>query len=618
MAFIYPTADIIGAGTGIGVASTLPIAAGDTVVIAEDIDIVSTNGIGIFLTEADLTLIVEGTVIGNTVGVAVTSGGTDVTVNLNMAISETGTVIGGSFSAVQLGAFVNPAEGLGTTVFANHGQMISHSSNETAIFLGQAVLNFTNTGTITNFDNDFRSGALLFGGTSFVTNTGTLIGASTFGTVNVSGTTQAGAAGETVTFTNTGSIFSSGLAYNSGYYVDLFTNTGFIQGNVVLDTGGNSYGDTYDGSGGGIVTGTVFGNGGEDVLIGGEFVDRFDGGEGMDYITGGGGNDYLLGGGDNDFIFGGAGADFIEAGNGDDKVSGGEGNDNIFGFAGNDTLMGGSGDDKLSGFTEDDLLNGNGGSDTLEGGSGTDTLFGGTEDDLMDGGNDNDFMYGGSGNDTINGGFGQDRMQGNMGDDSMFGDIGNDVLAGGVGNDTLDGGGGADTLWGNAGDDLIDGGANAFIDILYGGSGNDTLLGGGGLDTLYGGANDDSLNGGTNNDVLYGDWGNDTLIGGGGLDTLNGGTGDDVLSGGANPDTFVFDRLNSGDDVITDFTNGLDKIDLQSLGLASYAFLTSAGAASSFDSGASTLIDLSMIGGNGTILMDGFAFANLGASDFVF
>ena len=88
--------------------------------------------------------------------------------------------------------------------------------------------------------------------------------------------------------------------------------------------------------------------------------------------------------------------------------------------------------------------------------------------------------------------------------------------------------------------------------------------------------------------------GNDTLQGGDGNDQLVGGTGNDVLTGGGGADSFVFDQRD-GDDRITDFTTGEDKIQLSStlvnsLGginalLDAGSFHTAAGAVSGADAG---------------------------------
>jgi serralysin len=92
----------------------------------------------------------------------------------------------------------------------------------------------------------------------------------------------------------------------------------------------------------------------------------------------------------------------------------------------------------------------------------------------------------------------------------------------------------------------------SYIDNAIGGSGNDTLVGNAIANTLSGGAG---------NDILSGGGGNDILIGGTGIDTLTGGTG---------ADTFVFATGDSSPvagqhDLITDFTPGVDHIDLSGI-----------------------------------------------------
>jgi len=75
-----------------------------------------------------------------------------------------------------------------------------------------------------------------------------------------------------------------------------------------------------------------------------------------------------------------------------------------------------------------------------------------------------------------------------------------------------------------------------------GGNGNDRLLGGNAADTLFGEDGDDFLNGGV---------GDDTLIGG---------AGNDILNGNSGSDTFRFSD-DFGTDIVTDFTNGADRLD---------------------------------------------------------
>ena len=68
-------------------------------------------------------------------------------------------------------------------------------------------------------------------------------------------------------------------------------------------------------------------------------------------------------------------------------------------------------------------------------------------------------------------------------------------------------------------------------------------------------------------DTLLGASGADTLVGGAGNDTIRGGNGKDLLTGGDGADSFVFASAAEAGagisrDTITDFTPGLDKIDL--------------------------------------------------------
>ncbi|MBR4905084.1 MAG: hypothetical protein IKZ53_10490 [Selenomonadaceae bacterium] len=92
--------------------------------------------------------------------------------------------------------------------------------------------------------------------------------------------------------------------------------------------------------------------------------------------------------------------------------------------------------------------------------------------------------------------------------------------------------------------------SNQNSNSISAGKGNDTVYGNTGGDTIYGGAG---------NDLLYGDAGNDIINGGAGDDSLHGGMGRDTLTGGDGNDVFIF-GANVGTDVITDYTEGQDKI----------------------------------------------------------
>ena len=119
---------------------------------------------------------------------------------------------------------------------------------------------------------------------------------------------------------------------------------------------------------------TLYGQGGDDTLYGGD---------GNDILYGQGDDDILYGEDGNDILSGGNGNDTLYGGNGNDKLKGGKGNDILYGGDGNDTLRGNKGDDELYGGRGRDLLRGGQGDDILDGGPGINTLRGGQGDDIF-------------------------------------------------------------------------------------------------------------------------------------------------------------------------------------------------------------------------------------------
>ena len=228
-------------------------------------------------------------------------------------------------------------------------------------------------------------------------------------------------------------------------------------------------------------------------------------------------------------IFGNSGSTSVSPTQGDDDLTSlaTDGNDTIDGLGGNDTIAGGDGDDRLFG---------RGGNDQISGDAGNDVITGNGGDDILNGGNNNDTLIGGGGNDLVNGDSGDDRLVGSNGDDTIDGGTGNDTLVGGNDND-----------------------------LLSGNLGNDRLLGRNGSDTLDGGIGADNLRGDAEDDYL---------IGGLGRDTLNGGTGADIFA--------IASGVSADLDVITDFTDGVDFLDLT--GSLSFGDLTIS------DAGTRTLI----------------------------
>lgn len=187
------------------------------------------------------------------------------------------------------------------------------------------------------------------------------------------------------------------------------------------------------------------------------------------------------------------------------------------------------------------------------------------------------FSLFGNGDDNIGGSFGSDELFGFAGNDTMLGGNGNDTLNGGGGDDNLKGAVGADNVNGGSGDDVVRG--NGGFDTVIGGSGDDRMFGGGGQDVLRGGGGDDTINGnggadrisdsgggdvidggGGSDDISAGS-GDDVIFGGNGADTIEGGAGDDRITGGSRADVFVF-ASNGGDDVVTDYQDDLDKLQI--------------------------------------------------------
>ncbi len=284
---------------------------------------------------------------------------------------------------------------------------------------------------------------------------------------------------------------------------------------------------------------TLFGGGGNDVLIGGNQADSLDGQGGNDTLTGSAGADIVLGGAGNDFLkevfdqnLTLTNTALLAAGNGQVSVT-----DKLTAIELAD-LGGGISRNRidLSGFAASlgATVNGNGQSDTIIGSPGSDMIITLTGADVINGLGGADVVFSGSGNDTISGGDGFDNISGQNGDDLISGDVGNDVLVGGAGRDTLNGGADSDFLSGQADSGLLNGGDGN--DILQGSTANDTLNGDAGDDRLLGLQSNDILNGGVGADTLFGGIGNDTLAGGAGTDDLRGESGSDTIDGGADAD----------------------------------------------------------------------------------
>jgi Ca2+-binding RTX toxin-like protein len=333
-----------------------------------------------------------------------------------------------------------------------------------------------------------------------------------------------------------------------------FPSYAFWSGNLII---GSAFDDVI--CSGPYSADEVYGGGGNDRIFGeaaGSFDDDLSGGPGDDVIYAGFspndepippsfsegcdgpdlygnlGDDLLVGDDCVNYIFGGGGADEIL----------GEGAwDHLSGNGGNDTMYGGDGDDNLYGGVGADVIDGDIGNDVLEGNNGADTLIGGPSSESSDPtpaamtpwvacsetNDGDDDLYGGLGPDTIYGGDGADDIEGNDGTDTLYGECGGDDLYGGPGADTMSGGPHSDFLYGESHPDVINGDAGG--DFLWGNKGADTIDGGADDDYITGDAGDDTVNGGAGDDSLYGRGGHDEIWGGDGAEYIYGGFGNDDM-----------------------------------------------------------------------------------------
>ncbi len=386
---------------------------------------------------------------------------------------------------------------------------------------------------------------------------------------------------------------------------------------------------------GDVITGieNVIGSESDDLLIGDDGANRLEGGDGSDDLRGGAGDDELWGGEGSDFLFGGAGADKLQGGANVDRVFYEESDEAVMVNLGEGTAKGGHAEGDVIIDIEDIVGSEHG--DFLVGNDVTNYLFGNAGDDELRGGGGDDWLLGDDGDDRLLGGGDNDQLEGGAGDDALWGDDGNDSLWGGAGNDRLSGGSGGDLLQGGAGADRLDGGAGVDA-VVYGASdeavtvdlGKGTAKGGHaegdviiGIEDVIGSGYGDLLVGDDNTNHLYGNAGDDELWGGGGDDTLWGDAGNDRLSGGGGDDVFRF-NFDHGDDIIIDFTDGEDLIDLSVfvtggdlldpdfVPLLSFDELVV-----SSDSDGITIDLTAHLGG--TIRLEGFDIADLDAGDFL-
>jgi Ca2+-binding RTX toxin-like protein len=345
-----------------------------------------------------------------------------------------------------------------------------------------------------------------------------------------------------------------------------------------------------------------------------------------DNLVGTSGNDEILGLGGNDTLDGGLGADTLRGGFGDDSYTVDNPSDLVVEDlnAGTDTvnstvtytlptnveILELFGDQPISG-TGNALTNHisgwrNPAANVLTGGTGSDWYYIGAGDTIVELANQGtdtasitvDFTLpsnvenlvfnalvgtpsrgtGNALNNSLTGGIGNDLLEGLGGNDTLTGGAGNDTLDGGTGNDSMVGGAGNDTyIVGSAGD-IITESANQGTDLVQssvtwtlGANLENLTLTGTSAINGTGNSLNNVVTGNSANNQLLGGAGNDTLVGGAGVDTLIGGAGVDRLTGGTGNDIFRYTASSESRtgvdlrDIITDFFNGADRLDLSAI-----------------------------------------------------
>lgn len=365
---------------------------------------------------------------------------------------------------------------------------------------------------------------------------------------------------------------------------DHFTMTGGILEGSLSGDGGN---DTLAISGGAIHS-YVTGNAGDDQITinGNAAIDLYvDGDIGNDTITIGGratigGSIFGNEGNDTVNINGGtigttAAPGIVDLGDGADifNMTAGRVTGSVFGDGGGDTydVSGGRIDGSIFAGSQNDnvTISGNAsiGIDLGEGGDGVDSvgLEDGNDSFLMTGGTLGGAVSGGAGDDTIDlrGGTINSFIEGNDGNDRIFvsGGVVTGEIIGDLGNDTITISGGtiAGSVSGNDGDDHISISGGTIASSVNGGTGNDTITVSGGAITgnVTGDDGDDTVavSGGTIHGSVSGGAGFDqvSVSGGtieGGIDAdhvhLSGGTiGGSITGIGAN--TLIIDNVGTVD-----------------------------------------------------------------------
>ncbi|MBR0800507.1 hypothetical protein JQ615_34605, partial [Bradyrhizobium jicamae] len=284
------------------------------------------------------------------------------------------------------------------------------------------------------------------------------------------------------------------------------------------------------------------------------------------------------------------------ASTGNDVIFGGSGKDQINAPFGNDTVYGGSGN--LSGLTT--AYAGEVFYAGIYGGNGNDVFYAGSGNDLIVAGNGNDVFYGGSGHSTMYGGSGNDIY---VGGDGLSYEVGGQGTATSLDYFYLSSAQGSEAYGTKTGESVFVAGTNGAV--MIGQGGNDFMFAAGGNNYFYGGTGNSEFFGGSGVDVMSGA-GNDYFDGGTGVNYYFGGNGGGP---GTGIGTDIFNVSLGGGDVVQDWTEGKDTVQLNGSGFHSFADVLS----HSYQNGAYFVVQVNP---DTSVWLNGATAASVKASDF--
>lgn len=339
----------------------------------------------------------------------------------------------------------------------------------------------------------------------------------------------------------------------------------------------------------------------------GPFDDLFLGTAGNDSFSGGIGNDTMKGSKGSDHFDGGAGADTVDYSNSlaavqidleDGRGFGGDAQGDT--YSGVENVIGSAFDDEIMGSAADNVIDAGGGDDFISPGDGNNVVFAGDGDDFI----------------SLLRTRGSSNVDAGNGDDSIL------VLS--LNNDVIDGGDGTDSLrilntkYYNQGGGAPPQPAGVTIDLATGTADD----GRGGTAKLF---SIENVSGGN---------GDDTFIGNKANNIFGDAQGDDRMTGGAGEDIFVFRNgdgwqqtpgalnYDHGNDVITDFEVGADKIDLSLTEVKGYFDILDPSHGLAVQDGDDVIIYTTDQGaasdGANSITLENVKLGDLSDSDFIF